>query len=69
MVVPVLITNCHVSLKLNRGPVIIQATITPAAIENVIGRPVRWAVLFARCAYQVLFDMVIVYLCRHLTFG
>lgn len=39
MVVPVLITNCQVSLNLNSGPVMIHTAITPTANANVRGRP------------------------------
>jgi hypothetical protein len=41
MVVPVLITSCHVSLKPNTGPVTLQTMITVTARKNVSGRPER----------------------------
>jgi hypothetical protein len=44
MVVPVLITSCHVSLNPNSGPVTAQITMTEAAATNVAGRPVARAV-------------------------
>ena len=40
MVVPVLITSCHVSLKPKSGPLTAQRTMTRAAAMNVVGRPV-----------------------------
>jgi hypothetical protein len=40
IVVPVLITNCHVSLNLNIGPVMPQAKITRTARRNAAGWPV-----------------------------
>ena len=48
MVVPVLITNCQVSLKPNSGPVINHAAITATASKNVVGRPARREVALAR---------------------
>jgi hypothetical protein len=48
MVVPVLITNCHVSLNLNKGPVIIQTRIVADAIKNADGLPDTRAVDFAK---------------------
>ena len=40
MVVPVLITSCHVSENLNIGPVIPQTSIMVNAMKNVTGLPV-----------------------------
>jgi hypothetical protein len=53
IVVPVLITNCQVSLNLKSGPVMIQMAMMPTAIENVIGLPLKRAVFFASVEYQV----------------
>ena len=39
IVVPVLMTSCQVSLKLNSGPVTAHTTITPTAIANADGVP------------------------------
>src|SRR5688572_19637311 len=50
MVVPVLITSCHVSLKPNRGPLAAQITTMPNAVMNAIGRPVARAVVLAKRA-------------------
>lgn len=47
MVVLVLITNCHVSLYPNKGPVIDQTRMTPAAATNAAGLPVARAVVLA----------------------
>lgn len=44
MVVLVLITNCHVSLYPNKGPVIDQTRMTPATATNAAGLPVARAV-------------------------
>ena len=40
IVVPVLMTNCHVSLKPKSGPVNAHTTTTSPASMNVWGRPV-----------------------------
>jgi hypothetical protein len=40
MVVPVLMTSCHVLLNWKSGPVIAHTSTTPAAIMNAMGRPV-----------------------------
>ena len=48
MVVPVLMTSCHVSEKRKRGPLIAQATITPAANRKVDARPAASEVRLAR---------------------
>jgi len=45
--VPVLMTNCHVSLNLNIGPVVPHTTIE-AAIMNAAGWPVARAVHLAK---------------------
>src|SRR4051812_3045354 len=47
MVVPVLMTNCHVSLKSNIGPVTIHTRIKPAAIQKLPGFPAAAEVAFA----------------------
>ena len=39
IVVPVLITSCHVSLKPNSGPVAAPTTMTPTASVNTGGLP------------------------------
>src|SRR5690242_16841835 len=39
IVVPVLMTNCHVSENPNSGPLVPQATTTPAANMKVEARP------------------------------
>jgi hypothetical protein len=57
MVVPVLITSCHVSLKPNSGPVNSQTTISPTAAANTKERPVARAVRFAKSAYQLFAAM------------
>jgi hypothetical protein len=41
MVVEVLMTSCHVSLKPNSGPVAAQITTSATAIRNVSGLPIR----------------------------
>src|SRR5262245_14742873 len=48
MVVPVLITSCHVSLNPNSGPVTAQTRIRATAMANVTGRPVTRAVHLAK---------------------
>ena len=48
IVVPVLITNCHVSLNLNIGPVTPQTTMIKAAVMNAAGWPVARAVHLAK---------------------
>src|SRR4029453_6752353 len=50
IVVPVLMTSCHVSLKWNRGPVTAHTTITPKAIAKAQGRPVQTAAALAKRA-------------------
>ncbi len=52
MVVPVFITNCHVSLNLKIGPVMIHNNITATAKVNVLGRPQKCEVAFAKFEYQ-----------------
>ena len=44
MVVPVLITSCHVSEYLNIGPVTAQTITIAAASINVDARPAAWDV-------------------------
>src|ERR1044071_514758 len=48
MVVPVLITSCHVSLKPKSGPVSAQTTMVADAIKKAAGRPVARAVHLAK---------------------
>jgi hypothetical protein len=47
IVVPVLITSCHVSEKPNNGPVTTQSRMTRHAVKNAQGRPVKSAILDA----------------------
>ena len=54
IVVPVLITNCHVSEKPKIGPLTSQMTMTKTAKENVLGRPVTREMDFAICVYRLL---------------
>lgn len=60
MVVPVLMTNCHVSLKLNNGPVMIQTRMMPTAMVNTGGLPVKREVAFANLEYH---DLVFIMWC------
>jgi hypothetical protein len=48
IVVPVLMTNCQVSLNLNIGPVTPQTTTIEAAAMNAAGWPVARAVHLAK---------------------
>jgi hypothetical protein len=48
IVVPVLMTNCQVSLKLNIGPVMPQTIMIKAAMMNAAGWPVARAVRLAK---------------------
>ena len=48
MVVPVLMTNCQVSLNLNIGPVTAQTAMIPAARMKAIGFPVARAAALAK---------------------
>src|SRR5262247_1478457 len=57
IVVPVLMTNCHVSLKPKTGPVPAQTTITVTATRKATGRPVARAVHLAKRVNQNL-DLV-----------
>src|SRR6187551_172396 len=52
IVVPVLITNCHVSLKPKIGPVITHTAIMATAMVNTRGRPQKCAAAFANLEYQ-----------------
>jgi hypothetical protein len=52
MVVAVLITSCHVSLKPKMGPVTIHASISITAETNTIGLPVMRDVVFAIAEYH-----------------
>src|SRR5262245_64952485 len=57
IVVPVLMTNCHVSLKPKTGPVPAQTMITVTATRKATGRPVARAVHLAKRVNQDL-DLV-----------
>jgi hypothetical protein len=48
MVVPVLMTSCHVSEKPNSGPVAAQATTTSTQAAKVTGRPAARATQAAK---------------------
>src|SRR5262245_60339147 len=48
IVVPVLMTSCHVSLKPNNGPVKPQRTITATALTVAAGCPILCAVHLAK---------------------
>ena len=48
IVVEVLITSCHVSLKPKNGPLIAQATTTATAMRKVAGLPARCEVRVAK---------------------
>ena len=48
-VVAVLITNCHVSLKPNSGPLTAQTITSATAVANTLGRPQKRAATFAKC--------------------
>jgi hypothetical protein len=48
--VPVLITNCHVSEKLKRGPVTAQRMMTLTAIKKAVELPVALVIRFATCS-------------------
>jgi hypothetical protein len=48
IVVPVFMTNCHVSLNLNIGPVTPQTMMIKAAMMNAAGWPVARAVHLAK---------------------
>src|SRR4051812_49292774 len=50
MVVPVLMTSCHVSENLNMGPVIPHTTITNIAEINAIGLPVALVTLLEKAS-------------------
>ena len=54
IVVPVLMTNCQVSLKWNSGPVTIQTAMTQTARTNTLGRPQKCAAAFANLEYQAV---------------
>src|SRR5499426_3729851 len=54
IVVPVLMTSCHVSLKPKTGPVPAQTTITMTATRKATGRPVARAVHLAKRVNQDL---------------
>ena len=54
MVVPVLMTSCHVSLNPKSGPVAIQTTMTATARAKVRGRPQKCEAAFAKPEYQAV---------------
>jgi hypothetical protein len=54
IVVAVLITSCHVSLKWKMGPVVIHVAITPIAKANVIERPLARATHLAKFEYHAM---------------
>src|SRR5215213_11093922 len=53
IVVPVLMTSCHVSVKPNIGPVAAHETTTPIATTNASGFPDARAVHFVRRVNQL----------------
>ena len=57
IVVPVLMTNCHVSENWKTGPVIAQATIDPNAMAKVDARPHCWDVHCATAPKAELIEM------------
>jgi hypothetical protein len=52
IVVPVLMTNCHVSLNPKMGPVMIHTAMIVTAQVNTRGRPQKCAADFANREYQ-----------------
>src|SRR5271170_1515164 len=50
MVVLVLIMSCHVSEKLNSGPLSAHVAMISRAIANVSGRPESWSIVVAMSA-------------------
>ena len=54
IVVPVLMTSCHVSLKPNIGPVSIQIAMTATASTKVLGRPQKCDADLANLEYQLV---------------
>lgn len=52
IVVPVLITSCHVSLKPKIGPSVAQTITVRLAKAKAMGRPVTWATNFAKRVNQ-----------------
>jgi hypothetical protein len=57
IVVPVLITSCHVSLNPNNGPVTTQTTMTATASVKTLGLPQKCAAAFAKLEYQAALRM------------
>src|SRR5688500_15491337 len=57
IVVPVLMTSCHVSLKPNIGPVTLHTTTVPSASEKAAGVPEMCEVHFAKRPKEVV-DLV-----------
>src|SRR5688500_11715839 len=53
IVVPVLITSCHVSLNAKRGPLTAHTAMTATASVNAAGRPEARAVAFANRVNQL----------------
>ena len=62
IVVPVFITNCHVSLNAKTGPVMIQVAITANARKKVLGFPQKRDAFFARLEYHEAERMMGVFL-------
>ena len=63
IVVPVLMTNCQVSLKPNIGPVIIHAAMMQTASTNTLGRPQKCAATLANREYQAVLCILDLSLC------
>jgi hypothetical protein len=57
IVVPVLMTSCHVSLKPKIGPVMIQIAMIATASAKVLGRPQKCDADLAKPEYQVVLCM------------
>src|ERR1041384_7240894 len=65
MVVPVLITSCHVSLKWKIGPVVAHSTMMATATTNAVGWPAVRAVHFAkRENFDVRYIIIVPPVCR-----
>lgn len=60
MVVPVLMTNCHVSEKWNIGPVAAHTTTTKSANKNTDAEPVQTEILLATTR-KTFFISIIIY--------
>src|ERR1044071_5150729 len=64
MVVPVLMTSCHVSLKPKRGPVTAQTMMVPAAMAKARGGAAARAVHLAKFVNHVVDFDGLIYLLR-----